>query len=107
MHHYYIIKVAPSRDQIISEMDALVEDPCEAPMRRKMMLLYSYCFDTEHGFELTALSSPFLKFKCLFGDVSFPGALSYGGLLSSRKASPTHGTENLKDDRGFALCLSK
>ena len=72
----YIIKVASSRDLIISKMDAFVEDPCEVQMLRKMMHLHSYCFDTERVFELTAPSVPFLKFKCLFGDVSFPGALS-------------------------------
>ena len=72
----YIIKVTSSRDQIILKMDAFVEDPCGALMLRKMMLLYLYCFDTEHVFELIAPSLPFLELKCLFGHVSFPGALS-------------------------------
>ena len=71
-----IIKVVPSRDQIILNVDAFVEDRCEAPMLWKMMLLYLYCFDTERVFELTTPSLPFLKLKCLFGHVSFPGALS-------------------------------
>ena len=34
------LPVASSRDQIISKMDAFVEDPCKAPMLRKMTLLY-------------------------------------------------------------------
>ena len=93
----YIIKVTLSCDQIILEMDASVEDPCEAPMLRKMMLLYLYCFYTEHVFELTAPSLPFLKLKCLFGLISFPRALFNSGLLFSRKeASCTQGN--------FALC---
>ena len=58
----YIVNVALSRDQFISKMDAFVEDPCEALMLRKMMLLYSYCVDTEHVFEVTAPSVLFLKF---------------------------------------------
>ena len=61
-----ITKVAWSRDQIILKMDAFVEDSCEAPMLRKMTLLYSYCFNTEHVCELTAPCLPFLTFKCLF-----------------------------------------
>ena len=56
----YIIKVVSSRDLIISKMDAFVEDPCEVQMLRKMMPLHSYCFDTEHVFELTVPSLPFL-----------------------------------------------
>ena len=56
----YIIKVVSSRDLIISKMDAFVEDPCEVQMLQKMMPLHSYCFDTEHVFELTAPSLPFL-----------------------------------------------
>ena len=71
----YIIKVASSRDQIISNMDAFAEDPCEAPMLRKMMLLYSYCFDTEHVFGIAFPSLPFnfLNLNVFFwgGDVSF------------------------------------
>ena len=57
-------------------MDAFVEEPCQAPMFRKRKLLYLYCLDREHVFELTVPSLPFLKLKCLFGHVSFPGALS-------------------------------
>ena len=53
-----------------------IEEPCQAPMFRKRTLLYLYCFDTEHVFELSVLSLPFLKLKCCFGHVSFPGALS-------------------------------
>ena len=57
-------------------MDAFVEEPCQALMFRKRKLLYLYCFDTEHVFELTVPSLRFLKLKCLFGHVTFPGALS-------------------------------
>ena len=57
-------------------MDALVEGPCQAPMFRKRKLLYLYFFDTKHVLDLTLPSLPFLKLKCLFGHVSFPGALS-------------------------------
>ena len=57
-------------------MDAFEEGEWQAPMFRKEQLLYLYCFDTEHGFELTVPSLPFLKLKCLFGHISLPGTLS-------------------------------
>ena len=61
MHHFHVY--CQSRlVTFISKMDAFVEDPCEAPMLRKMMLLYSYCVDTEHVFDLTAPSVLFPKF---------------------------------------------
>ena len=53
-----------------------MEGASHAPMFRKERLLYLYCLDTEHVFELTVPSLPFLKLKCLFGHVSLPGALS-------------------------------
>ena len=57
-------------------MDALFEESCQAPMFRKRKLLYLYCFDTKHVLELPVPSLPFLKLKCLFGHVSFPGAFA-------------------------------
>ena len=39
-------------------------------------MLYSYFVDTEYISVLTVFSLPFLKLKCLFGPVSFPGSLS-------------------------------
>ena len=77
MHHFQLYY--QNRDITWSDhlkMDAFVEEPCQAPMFRKRKLLYLYCLDTEHVFELTVPSLPFLKIKCLFGHVSFPGALS-------------------------------
>ena len=56
-------------------MDAFVEEAWQAPMFRKRKLLYLYCFDTVHDVELTVPSLPFLNLKCLFGHISFPGAL--------------------------------
>jgi len=38
--------------------------------------LYLFCLSTENVFELTVTSLPFLKLKCSFRHVSFPGALS-------------------------------
>ena len=87
-----IIKVASSRDQIILRMDAFLEDRCEAPMLRKMMLLYSYCSDTERVFELNAPSLPFLKLNVCLGIIVFLEPFLNRGLLFSRK-SPTV-TEN-------------
>ena len=52
-------------------MDAFVEEPCQAPMFRKRKLLYFIA-----SIPSTFLSLPLLKLKCLFGHVSFPGALS-------------------------------
>ena len=58
-------------------MHAFVEKPCQAPIDvSERKLLYLYCVDKEHVFELTVPSLPFFKLKCLFGHVSFPGALS-------------------------------
>ena len=39
-------------------------------------LLYLYCVDPGYVSELTIPSLPFLKLKCLYGHVSFPGSLS-------------------------------
>ena len=38
-------------------------------------MLYSYFVDTEYSSVLTVFSLPFLKLKCVFGRVSFPGSL--------------------------------
>ena len=54
---------------------------------KKAFIVVLLRFDTEHVFELTVPSLPFLKLKCLFGHVSFPGALPNGGLWFSHKAS--------------------
>ena len=45
-------------------------------MFRKSKMLYSYFVYTEYISVLTVFSLPFLKLKCLFGCVSFPGSLS-------------------------------
>ena len=42
---------------------------------RKSKMLYSYFVDTEYSSVLTVFSLPFLKLKCVFGRVSFPGSL--------------------------------
>ena len=52
------------------------EQAWQAPMFQNSKLLYLYCVDTEYISELTVPSLPFLKLKCLFGHVSFPGSLS-------------------------------
>ena len=57
-------------------MDAMEEQAWQAPMLQKSKLLYLYCVDTEYISVLTVPSLPFLKLKCLFGHVSFPGSLS-------------------------------
>lgn len=57
-------------------MDAMEEQAWQAPMFQNSKLLYLYCVDTEYISELTVPSLPFLKLKCLFGHVSFPGSLS-------------------------------
>ena len=57
-------------------MDAMEESVWQAPMFRRSRLLYLYCVDPEYVSELTIPSLPFLKLKCLFGHVSFPGSLS-------------------------------
>lgn len=50
-------------------MDAFEEQAWQAPM-------FLYCIDPDFVSELTVPSLPFLKLKCLFGHVSFPGFLS-------------------------------
>lgn len=57
-------------------MDAVVEQAWQAPIFHKSRLLYLYCVDPDYVSELTVPSLPFLKMKCLFGHVSFPGFLS-------------------------------
>lgn len=57
-------------------MDAVVEQAWQAPIFHKSRLLYLYCVDPDYVSELTVPSLPFLKIKCLFGHVSFPGFLS-------------------------------
>ena len=42
---------------------------------RKSKMLYSSFVDTEYSSVLTVFSLPFLKLKCVFGRVSFPGSL--------------------------------
>ena len=80
-------------DQIILKMDAFIEDPCEAPILRKMMLFYLYCFDTEHVFELTASSLPFPRLKCLFRHVTWNPFLLVDCCFPAKR---TILTENLK-----------
>ena len=57
-------------------MDAVEEHAWQAPIFHKSGLLYLYCVDPDYVSELTVPSLPFLKMKCLFGHVSFPGFLS-------------------------------
>ena len=57
-------------------MDAIEENVWQAAMFRKSRLLYLYCIDPGYVSELTIPNLPFLKLKCLFGHVSFPGSLS-------------------------------
>ena len=57
-------------------MDAFEEQAWQAPMFYKSSMLYLYCIDPDFVSELTVPSLPFLKLKCLFGHVSFPGFLS-------------------------------
>ena len=57
-------------------MDAVEKQAWQAPIFHKSRLLYLFCVDPDYVSELTVPSLPFLKIKCLFGHVSFPGFLS-------------------------------
>ena len=63
-----------------------------------VLLRYGACF----GITSPSLPFNFLNLNVFGGMLVFLEPFFNGGLLSSRKASRTHGTENLIDDRGFA-----
>ena len=95
-------RVASSRDQIISKMDAFVEGPCEALMLRKMMHLYLYCFVTERFLSSLPLVYLFFSLHFCLGchQVSWSPFLTVDCCLPAKRAVLT---ENIKD--GVSLCV--
>ena len=71
----YIINWPRSHDLIISTWTRSKNKRGKLQCSKSSML-YLYCIDPDFVSELTVPSLPFLKLKCLFGHVSFPGFLS-------------------------------